>query len=113
MMAVDGGWGVGKITLLAQIEARLPGKPEVVKVRFNAWTAQGDNTLASLIKSVLVELDRNIVRRWARKLAKRRRVIGMAWVGFGVVARFFGVARLVDAMCKRLEVDAQSCRLPR
>jgi hypothetical protein len=49
--AVDGGWGVGKSTLLAQIEARLPNKPEVVKLRFNAWTAEGENTLESLIKS--------------------------------------------------------------
>jgi hypothetical protein len=108
VMAVDGGWGVGKSTLLTQIEERLPGKPEVVKLRFNAWTAQGENALESLIKSVLLELDPNIVRRWARKLVKRRGMVGLARIGFGIAARFLGVTKLVDDMWTRLEVDAQT-----
>jgi AAA lid domain/KAP family P-loop domain/Clp amino terminal domain, pathogenicity island component len=108
VMAVDGGWGVGKSTLLTQIEARLPDKPEMVKLQFNAWTAQGENALESLIKSVLLELDPNIVRRWARKLVKRRGMVGLARIGFGIAARFLGVTKLVDDMWTRLEVDAQA-----
>ena len=108
VMAIDGGWGVGKSTLLTQIEARLPDKPEVIKLRFNAWTAEGENALESLIKSVLLELDPRVVRRWARKLVKRRGMVGVARVGFGIAARFLGVTRLVDDMWSRLEVDAQA-----
>jgi hypothetical protein len=108
VMAVDGGWGVGKSTLLTQIEARLPKKPEVVTLRFNAWTAEGENALESLIKSVLLELDPNVVRRWARKLVKRRGMVVVGGIGFGIVARFLGISRLVDDMWARLEVDAQA-----
>ncbi len=108
VMAVDGGWGIGKSTLLTQIEARLPSKPDVVKLRFNAWTAQGENALESLIKSVLLELDPNIVRRWARKVAKKRHVVGITRVGFAIAARFLGLSRLIDSMWTTLEVDAQA-----
>jgi AAA lid domain-containing protein/KAP-like P-loop domain-containing protein/ClpA/ClpB-like protein/ATPase family protein associated with various cellular activities (AAA) len=108
VLAVDGGWGTGKSTLLHQIESFLPGPPDMVKVRFNAWTAQGENALEGLIKSVLVELDGNLVRRWARRVAKRRRVVGVARFGFALVARFLGIGRLVDELMDRLSVDAQS-----
>lgn len=108
VMAIDGGWGVGKSTLLTQIEARLPGKPEVIKLRFNAWTAEGENALESLIKSVLLGLDKRVVRRWARKLVKRRGMIAVARVGFGIAAGLMGVTRLVDDMWNRFEVDAQA-----
>ena len=70
VVAIDAGWGMGKSTLLRQIESKLPGRPDVISVRFNAWTAQGENALEGLIKSVLVELDSRVVRRWARKLGR-------------------------------------------
>ena len=108
VLAVDGGWGVGKSTLLHQIDARLPGKPEMVKVRFNAWTAQGASALEGLIKSVLIELDSNVIRRSVRKLAKRKRLVGVARVGTLVLARFFGASRLVDELMNRLAADSQS-----
>lgn len=108
VLAVDGGWGVGKSTLLRQIENALPGAPNMVKVRFNAWTAQEENALEALIKSVIGELDSNLLRRWLRGLAKRQRVVGFARVGLAVVARFFGVTRLVDELWQRLQVNAKS-----
>jgi predicted KAP-like P-loop ATPase len=69
VLAIDAGWGMGKSTLLRQIEDCLPEKPRIVKLRFNAWTAEGENALEGLIKAVLGELDRNVLRRWARRLA--------------------------------------------
>jgi hypothetical protein len=108
VMAVDAGWGMGKSTLLHQIESQLPGRPSVTPVRFNAWTAEGENALEGLIKSVLVELDSRVVRRWARKLGQQRNVLLIARIGFALVARFFGLARLVDELWSRLEVDAKS-----
>jgi KAP family P-loop domain/Clp amino terminal domain, pathogenicity island component/AAA lid domain len=108
VLAVDGSWGVGKSTLLRQIETALPGAPNMVKVRFNAWTAQGENALEALIKSVIAELDSNLLRRWLRGLAKRQRAIGLARVSLAVVARFFGVTRLVDELWHRLQANAAS-----
>jgi hypothetical protein len=92
VLAVDAGWGMGKSTLLRQIENRLADEPRIVKLRFNAWTAEGENALEGLIKAVLGELDRNVLRRYVRRLARQQRLVGIAWLAFGVAARFFGVA---------------------
>jgi hypothetical protein len=108
VVAIDAGWGMGKSTLLRQIEAKLPPRPEVIAVRFNAWTAQGENALEGLIKSVLVELDSRVVRRWARKLGRQRNVMLTGRIGLAVVFRFFGLSRLVDELWDRLAVDAKS-----
>jgi DNA replication protein DnaC len=107
VIAIDGGWGVGKSTLLHQIESRLSG-PGLVKVRFNAWTAQGEDALEGLIKSVLVELDRNLLRRWAGRLAKQQGLLVVVRLGLALVAWFHGVSSLVDELWSRLEVDAKS-----
>jgi hypothetical protein len=108
VVAIDAGWGMGKSTLLRQIESQLPGRPSVIPVRFNAWTAQGENALEGLIKSVLVELDSRVVRRWVRKLGRQRNLMLFGRIGFSVVGRFFGLTRLVDELWSRLEVDAKA-----
>lgn len=108
VLAVDGSWGVGKSTLLRQIEDALPSTPDMVKVRFNAWTAHGGNALEALIKSVIGELDSNLLRRWLRRLAKRQRIVGLARIGIAVIARFCGLTRLVDELWQRLQVNAKS-----
>ncbi len=108
VLAVDAGWGMGKSTLLRQVENHLPDNPHIVKLRFNAWTAEGENALEGLIKAVLGELDRNVLRRWVRRLARKQRLMGIAWVAFGVAARFFGVTRMVDELWSRMAVDAKS-----
>jgi hypothetical protein len=108
VVAIDAGWGMGKSTLLRQIESKLPGRPNVISVRFNAWTAQGENALEGLIKSVLVELDSRVVRRWARKLGRQRHVMLISRIGLALIFRFFGLARIVDELWDRLQVDAKS-----
>ncbi|WSY16513.1 KAP family NTPase [Embleya sp. NBC_00896] len=113
VLAIDGGWGIGKSTLLRLIESRLVesrsvSEQEIVCVRFNAWTAQGSSALEGLIKSVLGRLDDNVVRRWVRRLAERRRVLGMAWIISAIIGRFLGVSRLIDEMWEALTVDAKS-----
>jgi hypothetical protein len=108
VMAIDAGWGMGKSTLLRQIEFQLPPRPSVIPVRFNAWTAQGENALEGLIKSVLVELDSRVVRRWAKKLGRQRNVMLIGRIGLALIFRFFGLARLVDELWDRLAVDAKS-----
>lgn len=111
VVAVDAGWGMGKSTLLRQVQMCLEaqgGDARFTTVWFNAWTAEGGNALEGLIKSVLEELDSNIVRRWARKAARRRHVLGIASIGLGLASRFLGIARLVDELWKQLALDAQS-----
>jgi CheY-like chemotaxis protein len=39
---------------------------------------------------------------------RRRRLLGIAWIGLGIIARFFGVARLVDELWKQLSIDAKT-----
>lgn len=117
VVAVDADWGMGKSTLLQMVRAKLDpayAKREDAEylpfrtVWFNAWTAEGDNALAGLIKSVLAELDPNIVRRALRSVAKRKRLMGAAGISLTVVARFLGVNRLVDELWTRLYLDVQS-----
>jgi CheY-like chemotaxis protein len=111
VLAIDAQWGMGKSTLLRQIESRLSargGDTKVAAVWFNAWTAEGSDALEGLIKSVLEELDSSLVRRWTRKVAKRRRLLGIAWIGFALLGRFFGIARLVDELWKQVTIDAKS-----
>jgi CheY-like chemotaxis protein len=109
VIAIDAGWGMGKSTLLRQIEANLSlgaEEKKIVPVWFNAWTAEEDNALEGLIKSVLENLDPILVRRWMRKLARQGPMLAIVRIGFSIVSRFFGIARLVDELWKQLAVDA-------
>lgn len=115
VLAIDAGWGMGKSTLLRQIASRLSDAsarsqpPATVEpVWFNAWTAEGGDALEGLIKSVLEKLDPRLIRRWAREVVKRRRLVGIAWVGLAIVGRLFGVARLVDELWNQVAIDARS-----
>ena len=109
VVAVDAGWGMGKSTLLRLIESRLsPHRDEIRIVRFNAWTASGTDALEGLIKSVLMELDRNLLRRQLRRLARRRHLLRGARIGLALTARFFGLARVVDELWQQLAADAKS-----
>ena len=109
VLAVDGGWGIGKSTLLRQIEARLRNQEkDIVCVPFNAWTAQGGNALEGLIKSVLGKLDPNVLRRSMRHLAQQRGVISIIRIIIGIAARFLGISRLVDQMWNDLAVDPKA-----
>jgi CheY-like chemotaxis protein len=108
VLAIDADWGMGKSTLLHQIETRLTGHPSIVKVHFNAWTADGENVLEGLIKSVLEKLDGNIMRGRLRELAQHRRLMWIARLSSMLLGRFFGVARMVDEVWEQLKVDAKS-----
>ena len=108
VVGLDAGWGMGKSTLLRQIESRLSNEPGIATVRFNAWTAEEENALEGLIKSVLVQLDRNIIRRCLRRLAGRRQLMILARIGVAIATRFLGISRLVDELWNQLAVDART-----
>jgi hypothetical protein len=108
VLAVDAGWGMGKSTLLRQIEHQLCNRRGIVRLRFNAWTAEGDDALEGLIKAVLGELDPNTLRRWVRRLGRQRSIVGFARLTLALVGRFFGVARLVDELWEQMAADAKT-----
>jgi hypothetical protein len=108
VLAVDASWGMGKSTLLRQIESHLHNRNDIVTLRFNAWTAEGENALEGLIKSVLGELDPNTVRRWVRRVAREQHVRLITRIGISLIARFFGMARLVDELWTRMGGDSKS-----
>jgi KAP family P-loop domain len=108
VLAVDAGWGMGKSTLLRQIEHQLSGRRGLIKLRFNAWTAEGEDALEGLIKAVLGQLDPNILRRWVRRLGRQRSLVGFARLALALVARSFGVARLVDELWEQMAADAKT-----
>lgn len=108
VFAVDAGWGMGKSTLLKQIEHHLEGQLGIRKLQFNAWTAEGSDSLEGLIKAVLGKLDRNVLRRTVRQLARQRGLLISLRVVTGVAARFLGVNRLVDELWEQMAIDAKS-----
>jgi hypothetical protein len=108
-LAIDATWGSGKSSLLHAVEEiLLQEQASITSVRFNAWTAQGENALEALIKSVLQELDPSILRRNFRRAAKQQHVWIVVRVFSAVVARLVGITRLVDELWSQLGGDAVS-----
>lgn len=107
VLAIDGSWGAGKSTLLNQINMCLKSEPNIRTVHFNAWTAQRDDALETLIKSVLLEMDKNLLRKGYNKLKGKKHITFFGKLLVGVSARIFGVNKLVDQFWEQLQVDAK------
>src|SRR5262249_18892358 len=103
VLAIDGGWGTGKSTLMKQLATELAHRGEEV-VWFNAWTASGVSALSGLLKVVLGRLDPNVVRR----SFKRLRDAGVLRLGLTLVAGFFRVDKAMDQLWERMSVDAKA-----
>ncbi len=105
-LAVDAGWGMGKSSLMRLVDARLRQYDDVRTVWYNAWTSTGADALEGLIKSVLVQVDPNVLRRALRRvreggaLAKAARLLSL------LVAGPLGVSGMVDELWRGLSVDA-------
>jgi predicted RNA-binding protein with PIN domain len=107
-VAVDAAWGMGKSSLLHQLEARLSDESEISVVWFNAWTSGPTSALEGLIKSVLLRFDPNLVRRALRSMSRRAHLFGVLRTVGLVVASFFGLGHVVDQIWRRLSLDAQA-----
>ncbi|MFD3929492.1 P-loop NTPase fold protein [Streptomyces sp. NPDC058614] len=107
-LAVDAGWGMGKSSLMRLVDAELGGKSGVSTVWYNAWTSTGADALEGLIKSVLMNFDRRVLRRAAQRVSEQRALIGVLRAALTLVAGPLGVAALVDRLWQDLSVDAQS-----
>lgn len=100
-VAVDAAWGMGKSSLMHQLEARLSDEPDTSVVWFNAWTSGPTSALEGLIKSVLLRFDRNLIRRALRSMSRRAHLFGVLRTVGLVVATFFGLGTVLLAVLER------------
>jgi hypothetical protein len=103
-LGVDAGWGMGKSSLMRQLQTRLATEEGVHTVWFNAWTSEGGSVLEGLIKSVLDQIDPNILRRALRK----KRMMSWVRVGASVVASWLRLGNLVDDFWKQVSIDPRA-----
>ena len=106
-IGVEASWGRGKSTLMGKLASELgdgstPDGVHIKTVSFNAWTAEDEDLLEGLVKSVLHAMDKNILRRTLRN----KRLIGAAMIPVLIVASWLRVDALVNAAWDRLSVDA-------
>jgi CheY-like chemotaxis protein len=110
-IGIEASWGRGKSSLMAQLERELTAGAQndgrITTVSFNAWTAEGEDILEGLIKSVLEAMDPNALRRALR----RRRLVSAAKIPLLLIAGWLRVGALVDEAWKRMSVDARTRNL--
>ena len=109
-VGIDADWGMGKSTLMLQLQAALAAHKNegVVTTWFNAWTAQKSDALAGLIKSALMEVDENALRRLLRRVARNHGLLIGLRVMFIAAASFLHLGRVVDQIWDFMSVDARS-----
>jgi CheY-like chemotaxis protein len=109
-IGIEASWGRGKSSLMKQLERELSvkdGAPDSVEIRtasFNAWTAEDEDVLEGLVKSVLEAMDKNILRRALR----RRRFVSILKIPLLLVAGWLRVGALVNEAWEQLSVDAHT-----
>ncbi|WP_225847669.1 P-loop NTPase fold protein [Streptomyces sp. HPF1205] len=112
-LAVDGGWGTGKSSLMRLVDAELrapagPGAPDVHTVWYNAWTSTGGDALEGLIKSVLNGFDRSVLRRAVRRASEHRALLRTLRALAVVLGRPLGLSRMIDELWTSMSVDPQA-----
>jgi CheY-like chemotaxis protein len=96
-------WGMGKSTLMYKLQRRLQDK-DTKTVWFNAWTFEGQDVLEGLVKSVLEQLDPNLLRRVLRN--KKLRATLRAVVT--IVAGWLRVGNAVDRLWGAISADPRA-----
>ncbi|MDX3072048.1 P-loop NTPase fold protein [Streptomyces sp. NPDC088354] len=107
-LAVDAGWGMGKSSLMRLVDAELSGTADVHTVWYNAWTSRGADALEGLIKSVLAQFDRRLLRRALHRATEHRVLLRTLRAGTALLAGPLGAAGLVDELWRSLSADAQA-----
>src|SRR5215217_4464811 len=103
-LGIEGGWGMGKSTLMRRMAGLLQGNSHVRTVWFNAWSSEEGTALEGLIKSVLDELDPSVLRRAMRN----KQLMGAAGVVASLAAGWFGLGTLADRLWQRMSVDPKA-----
>jgi hypothetical protein len=105
-IAVDGGWGMGKSSLMHRLDAALAGRDGVETVWFNAWTSHGRDVLEGLLKSVLGRFDRSVLRRVLNRAREHRVALRFVYAFCVAVLDVFRAGRAVDDLWRRMQDDA-------
>jgi CheY-like chemotaxis protein len=109
-IGIEASWGRGKSSLMAQLHEELRRTTvetdgvEIRPVTFNAWTAEGEDVLEGLVKSVLEAMDKNALRRALRN----KRLVSAVKIPLLLVAGYLRVGGLVDEAWNALSVDART-----
>jgi CheY-like chemotaxis protein len=103
-LGIEASWGAGKSSLMRRIEEQVTRDPTVSTVWFNAWTAQEGEVLEGLIKSVLDQMDPNVLRRALRskRVGKGLRIAGRA------VAGLLRMDKVVDEIWEKVSADPRA-----
>jgi CheY-like chemotaxis protein len=107
-LGIDAGWGMGKSSLMFQLKSALDSKPGIESVWFNAWTAEGADALEGLIKSVLMKVDENILRRALRKISGKRQLLAALRVVLLIFTSYFNLSRVVDDLWNHFSINART-----
>jgi tetratricopeptide (TPR) repeat protein len=109
-VGIDADWGMGKSTLMLQLQAALDAhqKEGVVTRWFNAWTAQRGDVLAGLIKSALMEVDENALRRLLRKAAANHGLLIGLRAMLIAAASFLHLGSVVDQLWDLMSADTRT-----
>jgi len=108
-LAIDAGWGMGKSSLMRLVDIGLRDRrPQIRTVWYNAWTASGSDALEGLIKSVLISLDPNVLRRGLRNLSQHGRLVRALRTVLMAVAGLLHAAGPINELWDRMSVDART-----
>lgn len=103
-LGIEASWGMGKSTLMTRLRERLRRESAVKTVWFNAWRADESGVLEGLVKTVLNEMDPNVLR-----IALRNRQL-MSWLRLvvSVAAGWLGLSNAVDQLWSKVDVDPRA-----
>jgi CheY-like chemotaxis protein len=108
-IGIEAAWGRGKSSLMGQLHDELRARNtedgvEIRPVSFNAWTAEGQDVLEGLVKSVLEAMDKNALRRALRN----KRMVSALKIPLYLVAGWLRVGNLVDEAWNAMSADART-----
>lgn len=108
-LSVDSGWGTGKSTLMRLVEKELREKHGARTVWYNAWSSTGaEPALEGLIKSVLGEFDKSVLRRTVYKVSKHSTTLKLIRASLRLLAGAFGLGHVVNELWRGLRVSPQA-----
>lgn len=104
-LGIQAPWGMGKSSLMLHMMRQLDEDPENFKtVWFNAWTFEGEDILEGMIKTVLEQLDPNVLRRALRN----RKLTSALTTIASIASHWLGISEMVNRIWDAMKVDPRS-----
>jgi CheY-like chemotaxis protein len=104
-LGIQAPWGMGKSSLMRQMMRLLEAEPKTFKtVWFNAWTFEGEDVLEGLIKTVLEQMDSNVLRRALRNEKFTTTFQALT----RIASRWLGISDLVNEIWDAVKIDPRA-----